>query len=160
MAAIHNVTDEALKVGIQGSFSTLASTFFYSSLAHMIPWIAAMTAVVICDCISALRRCYLMKEKIAFSRMARDTMAKLVTYYSFVISVTMLTIASGGEYNIDQWLCILVCTVELFSIISNILKPMGYNIDFAAFISMVFGLFSKACKIEKDDINKVIKKEE
>ena len=40
----------------------------------------------------------------------------------------MICVASGEQYGIDQWSCLLVCFIEGCSIIGNILKPKG--IDF------------------------------
>lgn len=151
-------TSQAVSQGIQGSFMSMAMTFFMESLAHMIPWLFVMFAVIICDLICGIRRCLKEGTKVRFSRALRDTMGKMVTYASFVIMVALMNTAAGGEYGIDKWACLFVCFIEMCSIFSNILKPHGYNLDFAGLIHIMFKKITP--DLSSEDWHDAIKKDE
>lgn len=140
-----------------GIFAPIAGSFVIDSLQMMIPWLIAMFCVIICDLVTGVRKSLLMKEHVRFSRAWRATMGKMVTYFSFVVMVVMVNRAAGGSMHIDTYACLFVCFIEGCSIISNILKPKGYNINLAAAIA----LFSKKVfSVNKEDVNEVIKEEE
>lgn len=113
---------------IQGSFAGIASAFIGQTLSHMIPWLMVTAAVILCDLAFGVRKSLIMGEEVRFSRAVRNTMGKMVTYFAFVCMVCMICVASGEQYGIDQWSCLLICFIEGCSIIGNILKPKG--IDF------------------------------
>ena len=114
---------------IQGSFAGIASAFISQTLEHMIPWLMASAAVILCDLAFGVRKSLLMGEEVRFSRAVRNTMGKMVTYFAFVVMVCMICVASGQKYGIDVWACLLVCFIEGCSIIGNILKPKGINFN-------------------------------
>jgi hypothetical protein len=113
---------------IQGSFAGIASAFITQTLEHMIPWLMVSAAVILCDLAFGVRKSLIMGEEVRFSRAVRNTMGKMVTYFAFVCMVCMICVASGEQYGIDKWSCLLVCFIEGCSIVGNILKPKG--IDF------------------------------
>ncbi len=96
-----------------------------------------MFAVIVCDLVVALRRCALMNEQVRISRAVRATMGKAVTYFSFVLMVCMMEVACQGGMHLDRWACLVVCAVEFASIISNLLKPKGLNVDYVETLSKV-----------------------
>ncbi|MCD8206468.1 MAG: phage holin family protein [Bacteroidales bacterium] len=128
---------DKLATGVQGGFSVVAMTFLQESVVAMIPWLFVMFAVIFCDLCFALRRCVLTGESIRISRAVRRTMGKCVTYFSFVLMVTMIEVAEGGSLHIDRWACLLICAVEFSSILSNILQPKGYDVDFVKAFTVV-----------------------
>lgn len=135
-------------------FAAIAGSFVVDSLQKMIPWLIVMFAVVICDLITGCRKSMLFGEKVRFSRAWRATMGKMVTYFSFVIMVVLINKASGEKYNIDTWSVLLICFIEGSSIISNILRPKGYDIN----VAIMFGiLLKKIFNIEKEDSKELIK---
>ena len=84
-------------------------------------------------------------------------MGKMVTYFSFVVMVVMVQKASCMSVRIDTYACLFICFIEGCSIISNILKPKGYNFNLAAAI----GVFAKKVfSVEKEDVKEIIEKEE
>lgn len=113
---------------IQGSFAGIASAFIGQTLSHMIPWLMVTAAVILCDLAFGVRKSLIMGDEVRFSRAVRNTMGKMVTYFAFVCMVCMICVASGEQYGIDKWSCLLVCFIEGCSIVGNILKPKG--IDF------------------------------
>lgn len=143
--------------GVSGGFSAVASAFIQESLSHMIPWLIVSCAVIVCDLAFGIRKSMLMHESIRFSSAARRTMGKMVTYFSFVCMVCMINVAAGNDYGIDKWSCLLVCFIEFCSIVSNILKPKGYTLNFKALASSVIG---KLSKIDKKEIEEIIEKQE
>ncbi|MBT9874144.1 hypothetical protein GPL06_15260 [Bacteroides salyersiae] len=146
--AIHQVTSSV--------FAPIAGSFVIDSLQLMVPWLIAMFCVIICDLVTGVRKSLLLKEHVRLSRAWRATMGKMVTYFSFVVMVVMVNKAAGDNLHIDTYACLFVCFIEGCSIISNILKPKGYNINLAAAIA----LFSKKVfSVDKEDVKDVINKE-
>ena len=141
---------------IPGGFSVIASSFIAQSLEHMIPWLIVTFSVVVCDLMFGIRKCLLLGEEVRFSSAVRRTMGKMVTYFAFVCMVVMINIASGSKWNIDVYSCLFVCFIEFCSIISNILKPKGYNFN----LLKALGLFGKkVLDVEKEDMNEIITKD-
>ena len=145
-----------VEVAIPGSFTTVAMAFIQESIIHMIPWLIVTCAVILCDLAFGIRCSLMLGEKVRFSSAARRTMGKMVTYFAFVVMVCMITVAAGSRWQIDIYACLLVCLIEGVSIIGNILKPKGYDID----LRKVLNLFGrKALKVE-EDISECITKQE
>lgn len=146
----------ALTQSVPGGFAAIASAFIIETLEHMIPWLIASFAVIICDLAFGIRKSLLMGEDVRFSRAIRATMGKMVTYFAFVCMVVMINIASGNKWNIDVYSCLLVCFIEFFSIISNILIPKGYDFN----MIKALGLFGKkVLDVDKEDISEIITKD-
>lgn len=141
---------------IPGGFSIIVSNFIASSLEEIIPWLITSAAVVLCDLVCGLRKSYLMGERVRFSSAIRRTMGKMVTYFAFVVMVVMVNIASGHEWRIDVYACLLVCFIEFCSVISNILRPKGIELDVIAAI----GLFChRLWHIDKEDVRDVLRED-
>ena len=93
--------EHVITQSIPGGFAMIASSFIIESLEHMIPWLVATAAVVICDLFFGIKKAMAMNEEIRFSRAIRRTMGKMVTYFAFVCMVVMVDIASGIHMRID-----------------------------------------------------------
>ena len=122
----------------------------------MIPWLVVAFCVILCDLVVGLRKCLLMGEEVRFSSACRKTLGKLVTYFMFVVMMVVIDVAAHGNGEIDKWACLLVCFIEFTSVISNILKPKGYNINLVKIIAVVF---SKKFDVAKQDVEEIIEKE-
>lgn len=141
---------------IPGGFAVIASSFIIQSLEHMIPWLIVSFSVIICDLAFGVRKSLLMNEEVRFSGAIRRTMGKMVTYFAFVCMVVMINIASGDKWNIDIYSCLFVCFIEFCSIISNILKPKGYDFN----ILKALGIFcKKVFNVDKEDVSEIITKD-
>lgn len=141
---------------IPGGFAVIASSFIMQSLEHMIPWLIVSFSVIICDLAFGVRKSLLMNEEVRFSGAIRRTMGKMVTYFAFVCMVVMINIASGDKWNIDIYSCLFVCFIEFCSIISNILKPKGYDFN----ILKALGVFcKKVFNVDKEDVSEIITKD-
>lgn len=150
-----SVKQHIVEVAVPSSFSTVALAFLQESIVHMIPWLMVTFAVILCDLAFGLRCSLLMGEKVRFSSAARRTMGKMVTYFAFVIMVCMISVATAADNKIDIYACLLVCFIEGCSIFNNLLKPKGYNLDFAKAV----GIFGKrVLKVDKEDLEDVISK--
>lgn len=149
--------EKAIHQIASGAFASVAGNFVIDSLQMMIPWLITMFCVILCDLITGVRKSKLMGEYVRFSRACRATMGKMVTYFSFVVMVVMINKSAGDSMRIDTYACLFVCFIEGCSIISNILKPKGYNFNLSAAI----GVFArKIFSVGKEDINNIISKEE
>lgn len=137
-----------------GSFGALASAFIVESLGAMIPWLIVMFCVVIADLVSGLFKSYKIREKIRLSRAIRDTMAKIVTYFAVVVCACFTTVAAGGDGDIEKYVCLLVILIEAISILGNILKFHGYDLDFNKVVSLII---AKKFDVAKEDVEDTIK---
>ncbi|MCD7721233.1 MAG: hypothetical protein LUI09_03290 [Prevotellaceae bacterium] len=124
---------------LTGGFGVIAAAFLRESVAEMIPWLITMFAAILCDLVSALRRCRLTGEEVRISRAVRNTMGKTVTYTSFTLLVCMVEVACDKSMHLDRWACLIVILVEICSVISNLLKPKGYDIDIARMVTDILG---------------------
>lgn len=75
----------------------------------------------------------------------------------FVIMVSVIDVAANGGGEIDKWACLLICFIEFTSILSNILKPKGYDINLVKLIAVVFG---KKFDVAKESIEEIIEKKD
>lgn len=139
---------------IQGGFASVAMAFISESLSHMIPWLIVSMVVILTDLAFGVRKCLLMGEEVRFSRAIRETMGKIVTYFAFVCMVCMITVAADIGFKLDIYSCLLICFIELCSIISNILKPKGININIIGALRL---FFKKVAHV--DDISDIIEKD-
>ena len=133
--------------------SAILTTFLADSVAHIVPWLLVCVAVIGCDLIFGLRKSVLMGETVRFSRACRNTLGKTLEYFAFVVMVCFVNTAAGGEYSIDKWACLMVCFIEGCSIIGNLLKPKGINLDLGKLLSAVG---AKITGISKADLSEAI----
>lgn len=139
----------------EGSFATATALFLNECIGHMLPWLAVSGAVILCDLVVGIRKSLMMDEEVRFSRACRRTMGKMITYFSFVVMVAMIDVAANGGGTIDKYACLLVCFIEFTSILSNMLKPKGYDVNIIKL--MAVGL-SKIFKVDKEELDGVIEK--
>lgn len=139
----------------EGSVAAILAAFLQESLGHIIPWLIVTAAVIICDLVVGIRKSWMMGEEVRFSTACRRTMGKMVSYFMFVIMVVAIDVAAHGGGVIDKWACLAVCLIEFSSIMSNILKPKGYDFNMIKLLSVVFG---KKFDVDNEDIEEIIKK--
>lgn len=137
----------------EGGITSILAAFLQESVGHMIPWLVVSASVIICDLVVGIRKSLIMGEEVRFSTACRRTMGKMVSYFMFVIMVAAIDVAAHGGGHIDKWACLAVCLIEFSSIMSNILKPKGYDFNLVKLISVVFG---KKFDVDKKDIEEII----
>ena len=141
----------------EGGYSVIFATFLQESIGHMIPWLVVSFFVIICDLVVGIRKCLLMGEEVRFSSACRRSIGKIISYFTFVIMVAVIDVAANGGGVIDKWACLAVCLIEFSSIMSNILKPRGYDVNLVKMIAVVF---SKKFDVATKDIEEIIEKED
>lgn len=146
--------DNTLVIAANGGFAAMASSFVMQSMESIIPWLFVMTAIICCDLFSAWWRCYKTAIRIRFSKAIRDTMAKVVIYYAFVVSACFTDVAAQMDVNISRTACLIVCCIEFSSILGNLMKVHGMEI---AFNDIIKFLVRKTANISKEDIEEIIK---
>ena len=151
------MTKTAINTFSEGGYSVILAGFLQESIGHIIPWIIVAFVVIICDLVVGIRKSLMMGEEVRFSSACRRTLGKCVSYFMFVIMVAAIDVAAHGGGTIDKWACLAVCLIEFSSIMSNILKPKGYDVNFAKLIALVFGKKFDISKKEIEDVfeNKV-----
>lgn len=141
---------------ISETFGIATTAFVLQGLEAIITWLVVMFAVIACEMITSVRCKFLLGEKIKIGRIFNLTISKIVTYFSFVVMGVFLNLATKGEYNIDKWLILFLCVVEILLIVGNLLKPLGFSVDLGGaigvFLKKVFG-------IDKEDSRDIIKKD-
>lgn len=151
------MTKTALNNFSEGGYSVILAGFLQESIGHIIPWIIVAFVVILCDLVVGIRKSLMMGEEVRFSSACRRTLGKCVSYFIFVIMVAAIDVAAHGGGTIDKWACLAVCLIEFSSIMSNILKPKGYDVNFAKLIALVFG---KKFEMSKKEIEDVFEKKE
>lgn len=141
----------------EGSYSLVFATFLAESIGHIIPWLIVAFCVILCDLVVGLRKAIMMGEEVRFSSACRRTLGKCVSYFMFVITFAVIDVAAHGGGTIDKWACLSVCLIEFCSIMSNILKAMGYDVNFTKLVALVFG---KKFDMSKKEIEEVFEKKE
>lgn len=141
----------------KGAYSVIFATFLQESIGHMIPWLVVTFCVILCDLVVGVRKSLILGEEVRFSSACRRSIGKTVSYYTFVVMAAVIDVAANGGGMIDKWACLMVCFIEGCSIISNILKPKGYNINL---VKMIAVIFSKKFDVAKQDVEEIIEKED
>lgn len=115
---------------VNGGFAAIVGNIYQQGVSQSLPWIIAMTFVVLVDLCTGMRKVWLLgDEPLRWSKGIRCTMSKLITYWAFVVGAVMVDMASGSDIEIAKWCCLFVCAIEGLSIIGNILKPHGITIS-------------------------------
>lgn len=138
----------------EGGYSVMLAAFLDESIGHILPWMIVSFFVILCDLVVGIRKSLLMGEEVRFSSACRRSLGKTVSYFTFVIMMSVIDVAAHGNGEIDKWACLLVCFIEFTSIISNILKPKGINLNL---IELVAFAISKKLDVKKDEIKDIIK---
>ena len=146
-----------LSAATEGGYSVVLAGFLQDSIGHVIPWLVATACVIVCDLVVGIRKSLMMGEDVRFSTACRRTIGKFVSYFTFVVMVAVVDVAANGGGSIDKWACLLVCFIEFSSIMGNILKPKGYDINMAKLIAVIFG---KRFAVQTQDIEGIIEKKE
>lgn len=122
---------------INGGFAVVVGHLYHHGVAHSLPWLVAMTAVVMVDLFAGLRRCWLVGEEIRWSKGFRATISKLITYWAFALGAVCVQEACDDVYPIAMWACLSVIAIEGMSILGNILKPHGINLNVVQLIKSI-----------------------
>lgn len=127
-----------LAVNVASLFMTsIAVISLQDAVAIMIPWMMAITAVVVADLVVGLRKSLKLGVHVSISLAGRETMGKLIVYNTIVLGLAMTDVASGKELAIAKGGCLFVCALEGVSIIGNLLKPYGIDISLKTILKMI-----------------------
>lgn len=148
-------TQTAIMQATGAGLGSMFTPFVMDSIAAMLPWFMAMFAIIICDLVSGVAWRFKSGIRVRFSKAARDTMWKMSVYFFCVVAFCIIDKALVGDYNVNQWVCLIVCVIEGCSIISNILKWHGYNINFNKVIGIVL---NKKYDVAIEDGEQIIEK--
>ena len=136
---------------VNGTFAVVVGDLFSHGVQHTMPWLVAMTLVVLADLLTGLRKCWMLGDAIRWSKGYRATLSKLVCYWAFACGAVMVQEACDNAYPIAMWACLSVIAIEGVSIVGNILKPHGIDINIANLIKAIG-------KKHDVDLDKVVKK--
>ncbi len=102
-----------------------ATAVLRESISLMVPWLMVMTAVIIADLASGVRKCLKLGVKVSPSTAFRETISKWLVYIAFVLAVCMIDVVANDDIDFAKWACLFVVVFEMGSIVSNILRPYG-----------------------------------
>jgi phage-related holin len=132
---------------------SLEGAFLYECIADILMWVLVMFSVILCDLITGCRKNLAMGEKLRLSRALWAMMGKSVTYFSFIVMMVFVEHASKDTHHLEVLAILFVCFIEFCSIVSNILKMKGYDINLGAAI----GVFAKKVfGLDKEDTNEIL----
>ena len=152
---------DSVTQGASWVFTPVAIAFIQQSIVIMIPWLIATFAVVLADLMSGIRKSRLLGVHVSPSTAIRETCAKIVTYFSFILAVAMIDVAAEGEMAIAKWSCLFIMVVEGSSVLSNILKPSGVPVSLKAVLKMILKRSPLAIGDEEaDEIIRTAKRED
>lgn len=143
-----------LMMGVCGASTVVTTSYIGDGINTMLPWLVALTAVVLADLAAGCRKSLKLGVHVSISTAARETMGKLVVYWSFVLMVASIEVATGHKYSIAMWGCLLICAFEGLSVVGNILKPMGIDISLASVLEIALQRGLGLSKQEADDVTK------
>lgn len=112
-----------------GVFTPIAMAFIQQSINIMLPWLMVMFAVILTDLFAGIRKSHKLGIRISPTTAFRETFGKMIVYFSFVMMVAMIDVATGGSTVVARWACVVICVLEGGSILSNIMKPYGIVIS-------------------------------
>ena len=139
---------------VNGTFTVIVGDWFSNGVQHTMPWLIAMTLVVVVDLLTGLRKCWMLGIDIRWSKGYRATLSKLVCYWAFACGAVMVQEACDNAYPIAMWACLSVIAIEGISIAGNILKPHGYTINLQALAKNI----GKRYGVDTDGVIKKTKK--
>lgn len=141
--------------------------FLGEAILLMIPWLVTMLTIVIADLAAGLWKSYKLEIPIRFSKACRETMGKMIVYFTFVVMICCIDVAAHGECVYTKWASMLVVVIEGGSIVSNLLKPHGINISLNAILKAFLNhsMLPLTCPevdeiVEKKPLDEIRKEEE
>lgn len=111
------------------NFNAMFDSFFNDTLQLTFPWFFAMAAIIILDLIFGVKKALYVGDDVRISNAFRRTMSKTLSYFWFVVTVGIIDAATTIDLKITTWACLVVCVIELSSVISNFLKIKGYKFN-------------------------------
>lgn len=150
------MTNQAANTYAAGTFGAMAAGFVQTALEEMLPWLFVMTAIIFADLVAGIAKTLKMRHPVRFSKAVRDTMAKFCVYFACVVCFAFYDVASGNHFYAEG-ACFLIMVIEAASIVSNVLKYHGYNLDFNKFFSVVI---SKKFDVDPEHSDGIITKED
>lgn len=141
-------------MGVCGASSIITTKYIGDGINTMLPWLVAMTAVVLCDLAAGCRKSVKLGVHVSTTTAFRETMGKLVVYWSFVLMVASIEVATGHKYSIAMWGCLFVSALEALSVVGNILKPFGIDLSLANIIDVALQRGLGLSKQQADDVAK------
>lgn len=133
-------------------FSTMWA-FMAEGLNEILPWVVVMTTTIVCNFIADIRCKIILKTAFDFTKNFVWILSKGITYFSAILAITLVENANDGLYGFDKWFILFLCLIEFLQIISNLLKPLGYDINLISVLSLIG---KKTLNINKEDTEEII----
>lgn len=137
-----------------------ASIFIIEAISEMIPYIIGMFSIILCDLAAGYFRAKKLGEEIRFSRAWRNTLSKMVTYFAIVVTFVIIDLSAKANGWIAYGMILFVYFLEISSIISNLLKTKGLNLDMGKLIELIASkLMNKFIQTDIKDLDGIITKD-
>lgn len=151
------MTTQEIQTAAGAATATAVTAADPTSWAHMLPQMEFVALIVALDFVTGIYRSYKAGIKIRFSRAGRETLAKIVFYATAIMVACCFNAATPTDYaGVEEGLCVAIYVFEGASVVSNILKVHGYNIDFTVLVKMLAAKFG----VTGDDAAHLIKKDD
>ena len=146
---------------VSSGYVSVVTLFWEQSVVIMLPWLFVVFGAVLADLASGKYKSGRLGIHFAWSTAIRESMGKLVVYSAAIMTFAMFDVAAKGNTNIAKWLSIFLSSVEIGSVIGNVLICHGIKLSLKAFLKLIlkkspFGIDDEAA----DEIIKVARRED
>lgn len=148
---------------METNITNIVENFLATTVQLTAPWLIVMLAIIILDLIFGLRKSKHFKEEVKISTAIRKTLNKTMGYFWFVVTVGLIEAAANLGFRIATWGCLIVCAIELSSVIYNFLKIKGYKFNKEKGFDFIVRKTMKRIGVddlEKGELSSLIEKDE
>lgn len=137
--------------------TSVALAVLQDSVKTLIPWLMAITTIVVADLAAGLYKSYKLGIHISISLAGREFFGKLIVYSAIVLMLAMVDSVNGHDMPIAKVGCLMVFGLEAISIVGNLLKVRGVTLSFSAVIRL---LAKRLLGFESDETADVVTEEQ
>lgn len=151
MKTILTIGNNPLVVVLSSLFGAGAIGYLDAALGEVIKWLIPVFMIILADLVTGVSAAKARGEAVRFSKGARRTINKLMSYSCWLICCVALNQCYGTHW--IAWVGMgIVFLIEGTSFLSNLLEPHGIRLSIRGLLRVIGG------KIHVDNLDEVIEK--
>lgn len=151
MKTILAIGNNPLVVVLSSLFGVGAIGYLDATLADVIKWLIPVVMIILADLVTGVSAAKARGEVVRFSKGARRTINKLMSYSCWLICCVALNQCYGTHW--IAWVGMgIVFLIEGISFLSNLLEPHGIRLSIRGLLRVIGG------KLHVDHLDEVIEK--
>lgn len=151
MKTILAIGNNPVVVLLSSLFGAGAIGYLDATLADVIKWLIPVVMIILADLVTGVSAAKARGEAVRFSKGARRTINKLMSYSCWLICCVALNTCYGTHW--VAWVGMgIVFLIEGTSFLSNLLEPHGIRLSIRGLLRVIGG------KIHVDNLDEVIEK--